>query len=410
MRAQSLRSPNRRRNRPETRRLLVAVAVATAIILGLFGRQPSRALAQNTEPVVAKTATLEAAIRTGLRTQYENTVLLESNQPVPLLLDCNAPSFSSFDQRVRWSCDRGQVDLEATGLRNQFYPPAQSAVSTVEARIQFYQREARQPKPVVMFEHSVTLRAISPSPGSLLHNSEIGGFNMGEYADPTDPNAQRGDDVRLSPEQFLPPRAFYLVDDESRQLAISRYFRLGDFALDNPWFSLGKRQYIALDPGLVRKIEDLVDELKRSGLPGEKIRFICAFRPPSCTKGPFGQGGGEPLDQPFSLHLYGKAVDLVLDADGDQRLDDLDGDGRLSVRDTIPLIRCVNALDRRYRAQKLPLYGSLAVYEQHTFQHPSVRSPYVHIAIGGHLDQQGNLLRSPAKWPDTGEPIDWDKL
>jgi hypothetical protein len=80
------------------------------------------------------------------------------------------------------------------------------------------------------------------------------------------------------------------------------------------------------------------------------------------------------------------------------------------VRDTIPLIHCVNILDRRYRTQKIPLYGGAGIYDHHDFWERPVQSPYVHTDVRGFLDEDGTLIRWPRTWPDTGELISWGKL
>lgn len=352
---------------------------------------------------------LDMTIRTSLPSRYETTVLLENTAPVPLLLEYNASALANYEQRVRWRSDHGRIEREETALRNRFFPPSESAVSTIEAEVAFYAKREGKTLPTPIFTQTATLRVISPTPGRLLRNGEIGGFKIGDYPDPSAPGLRKNSYAALYPEKFFPPRAFYLVDDTSRDLRISRHRWLRDFALDYPWFSLGKRQYIALDYGLVRKAEDLIEEMNRAGLPGEKISIIYGFRPPAYNRDRAAQDDTESFEAPFSFHQYGKALDFILDADGDGRLDDLDGDGRVTVRDTAPIIRCVNALDRRYRSQGMPLYGGAGLHDHHNFRERPVQSPYVHMDVRGFLDEKGEMIRWPATWPDTGQPIAWGK-
>jgi hypothetical protein len=391
-------------------RLAAAVFLAAALLAGC------EAVAAGAVPPVKGTIVdFTMIIRTSLPSQYENTLLLENNEPVALLLDFQAPRLAGCEQRLHWRCDYGRLERAESELRNRFFPPATATVTTIEAELGFYPRRDGQTLPTPLLTNKAALHVISPSPGSLLQAGEMDGCRIGDYLDPTDLLIRRkynldGSYAVLHPERFLTPRAFYLVDDASRNLRISRHFRLGDFALDYPWFSLGKRQYMALDYGLVRKLEELVDEMNRAGLPGDKIRLIYGFRPPAFSIERNIQEGDQSLKAPFSLHLYGKAVDFILDADGDLRLDDLDHDGQITVRDTLPLIRCVNSLDRRYRVKGSPLFGGAGVAAHHDFPERRVQSPYVHVDTGGFLDEKGNLIRWPEKWPDTGERIDWDRL
>jgi len=362
-----------------------------------------------------KTLDVRVSIQTPLFTQYKTTVFLENRNPVPLVLEYNLPKRPAFDIKIRWSCDRGILERTEATLRNRFFPPPRSAVSTVEAELALYPQQSGERTKIPVLRETAKLRIISPSPSILLRNGVLDGFRIGRYLNPADPKVQKEFDLSHSwamiyPEKFLPPRFFYLVDEESRDLPISAHLHLGDFALDYPWFSLGKRQYIALDYGLVRKIEDLIEELDKAGLPGEKIRFIYGFRPPSYNIGRIESDGRKSLKAPFSFHQYGKAVDFILDADNDLRLDDLDGDGRITVRDAGVLVHYVNVLDRKYRDRAVPLYGGAGIYDHHDFWERPVQTPYVHMDVRGFLDEEGRLIRWPKNWPDTGEPIDWENL
>jgi len=350
------------------------------------------------------------AIRTSLATQYETTLFLESNAPVPLVLEYDPPVVENLEQRVRWRCDRGYLEQEEATLRTRFFPPSRSALCTIEAEVGFYPKRTGGTSPTPVYSRKATLRVLSPSPGSLFQNGELDGFRIGKYLNPSGAEGRKTPHVALHPERFLPPNAFYLVDDQTRDLRVSRHLRLGDFALDFPWFSLGKRQYIALDYRLVRKIEDLIDELNRAGLPGESFRMICGFRPPSYNLDRIAQDGGESLKAPFSLHQYGRAVDFILDADGDLRLDDLNRDDKVTVRDTAVIVHHINVLDRRYRSQGVPLYGGVGIYDHHDFWERPVQTPYIHMDTRGFLDEEGGLIRWPAQWPDGGGPIAWSKL
>jgi len=388
--------------------VVAAVAPLTRAVFFLGGSGAASAAAIRSGKGISLDVAL--AIRTSLPTQYETTVLLENNEPVPLRLEYGAPDVTGYEQRVQWRCDRGRLEREDAPARNRFFPPSRSGVATIEVELGFYPRRDGKTLETSLFGNKATLRVISPSPATLLRNGEIDGFKIGDYLDPSGPGVRKTTYAALYPEKYLPPPAFYLVDDATRDLRISRHLRLGDFALDYPWFSLGKRQYIALDYGLVRKFEDLIDELNRAGLPGDKFRIIYGFRPPAYNTDRIAQDGGESLKAPFSMHQYGKALDFILDANGDLKMDDLDGDGKVTVRDAAVLVHYVNILDRRYRSQGVPLYGGAGIYDHHDFWERPVQSPYVHIDTRGFLDEDGNLIRWPAVWPDTKEPIAWGKL
>ncbi len=355
----------------------------------------------------AARATPDMAIVASLPGQYKTTLLLENSEPVALRLRGMPQPSGGSAPRVIWRCDRGRLERTESSGENRFTPPPVSCVSTIEAELNV---SAAKPGAAAPPAAKAILRVISPSPGRLLKNGVIDGFTLGEYLDPRAPGVSKDSYAAKHPDKFQPPRAFYLVDDASRDLPVSPHFKLGDFALDYPWFSLGKRQYIALDLGLLRKMEDLIAEFNRAGLPGDSIRIIYAFRPPAYNSSSIAKDGAESLKAPFSVHQYGKALDIILDADGDLQLDDLDGDGKVTVRDTIPMMRCVNALDRRYRSEKIPLYGGAGLYDHHDFWERPVQTPYVHVDVRGFLASDGTLIRWPAQWPDTKETIVWSKM
>ena len=413
-RATNRRNPEGRRDGSAPAR--AAVVIAAALCCVAIARASAEAISSGAaRPAKGVSAEIALAIRTSLPAQYETTVLLEDRDAVSLLLEYEAPVRGGYEQRVRWWCDGGRLEHEDSLVRNRFYPPLRAAVSTIQAELGLYPRQAGRTAKIPAFKKNAVLRVISSSPGMLLHDGEIDGFRIGRYLDPTDPEIRKEFNVANSwaliyPERFLRPSGFYLVDETSHDLRISRHFRLGDFALDYQWFSLGKRQYIALDYGLVRKMEDLVDELNRAGLPGDKIVIIYAFRPPAYNTDRVVRDSEQSLKAPFSFHQYGKAVDFILDADGDLRLDDLDGDGRITVRDAAALAHYVNVLDRRYRARAVLLYGGAGIYDHHDFWERPVQTPYVHMDVRGFLDENGHLIRWPSEWPDTGEPIAWGKL
>jgi hypothetical protein len=422
-----LKLPHHRRNpRPRTDTIALKVSTGIALTAVLLAAcvwtacNETDISAASREPappprLKGTTVDLQVSIQTSLPTQYESNVLLEDGDPVPLVLEYRALRVAGYEVRVRWWCDQGRVEREEGVLRNRFYPPTRSGISTINAEVSFHPKQKGRTLKIAAFNERASLKVLSPLDGHFLRNGEIDGFHVGEYLDPNSPETAKKFDLtdswaRIYPNRFLAPTSFYLVDDSTRDFQIARHQRLGDHALHYPWFSLGKRQYIALDTGLVRKIEDLIDELNRAGLPGDRIRFIYAFRPPAYNSSRILRDAGESLKAPFSLHQYGKAVDLILDADGDDRIDDLNKDGQITVRDAAALAHYVNLLDRRYRDQGLPLYGGAGIYDHHDFWERPAQTPYVHMDVRGFLDQNGHLIRWPAEWPDTGTRIEWGKM
>jgi hypothetical protein len=401
---------------PAIAALAMAAGAAYAVVWAL--QAPVRPAAVTARATAAparagEMANLAPVLRADGAPQYQNVVLMADGKPITLRLEFEPPRSASLEPRITWRCDRGRLESNEGATENRFTPPAKSEVATVEAEVSFYPKSLDKKPAGAAMTRSASLKIISPTPGSMLRNGVLDGFKIGQYLDPRTTKPKKGHPpsyANLYPDRFLKPDSFYLVDDASRDLRVSEHLRLGDYALDYPWFSLGKRQYIALDYSLVRKYEDLIADLNRAGLQGDKLVLIYGFRSPDYNDSRIEQDGGKTLKALFSMHQYGRAMDLILDADGDLKMDDLDGDGRITVRDAAVLMHYVNILDRRYRDQKTPLYGGAGLYDHHDFWERPVQSPYVHIDTRAFLSGEGNLVRWPGEWPDTRQPIEWGKI
>lgn len=334
--------------------------------------------------------------------------LLPDNRAVSLVVGVSGPGGADVDPtlgRFTWrlASGRGRLIPFNDGTECRFLPEAGSAEATV-VEVRFSLAEAPQRGrliPPVSAEH-------------LDAEGRLFGFELGHWPDPQDAAHLRAlggyEWVRLHPAAYRPPQWFYPVTRANKEWPISRHVRLGDFAMDHPWFSLGMPQWVAIDPLLVAKLEDLADLLHGAGIAFERFTFIYGFRSPAYNLGRIERDQDETLKSPFSMHMYGRAADILIDTDGDLRLDDLDRDGQITVRDAAVLMHYVNELDRRYRAQGDPRVGGAGLYDHHDFFERPVQSPYVHVDVRGYLAEDGTLIRWPARWPDSGEPIRWGQL
>lgn len=393
--------------------LTLSIAAAIAALL-FFDTKPTQGRAVGS--VRGETLDLAVDLETDLPDFGGTALLMRSRKPLPVTLRVTTSARDRMDMRIRWQCTNGAMEESEGVLRNRFLPPPGAAVGTIQATVSLHVKGSDRASKIPVMERTAVLKVLVPISADYLRNGSLDGFEIGDYPNPRDPSLRDKFDLSnsyavLYPEKFLRPEVFYRVDDESRDLYISRRLKLGDYTLDYPWFSLGKRQYVAIDPSLLQKFEDLIDALNRAGLPGEKFKIIYGFRPPAYNLGRAEKDGNETLKAPFSLHQYGKALDIILDADNDMRMDDLDGDGKITVRDAAVLMHHVNILDRNYRDKGIPLYGGAGLYDHHDFWERPVQSPYLHFDIRGFLEEQtGYLIRWPKTWPDTGETIRWSKI
>ncbi|GAB4314386.1 MAG: hypothetical protein Kow0059_06150 [Candidatus Sumerlaeia bacterium] len=314
------------------------------------------------------------------------------------------------DETWQWSATAGSFSA-VFGPETEWRPPPLSTTAAVT--VTYTCRVRQRPGLFARYKpFSVQATAariiVTATPGRLLRDGVLDGYRLGVYPDPEAPEFRASAAlVRRQPESYRPPDAFYKVTEDNFSIRLSKHFRLGDYALHYPWFSLGLPQYIALDPALVLKIEDLIALMQQNGFPqADHIAVIYPFRPPAYNLGMIEQDRDESLKAVFSMHQYGKAIDLIIDADADLVMDDLNADGVSDVHDALLIARFVNILDRRYLAAGDRRLGGAGVYPAHDF-HERRPSPYIHIDVRNYTGEAGRLIRWPSRLPD-GSPLEWE--
>jgi hypothetical protein len=126
---------------------------------------------------------------------------------------------------------------------------------------------------------------------------------------------------------------------------------------------------------LLDKLELIRDALAAAGRT-PAVRVMSGFRTPQYNALGVGPLGGRARD---SRHMYGDAADIYVDADRDGRMDDLDRDGRVTIRDA----RWLAALAGRVEAEHPDIRGGIGVYRA-----TSAHGPFVHVDVRG----------TPARW------------
>jgi uncharacterized protein YcbK (DUF882 family) len=171
--------------------------------------------------------------------------------------------------------------------------------------------------------------------------------------------------------RYAPPELLIEVTRQNQDFAVSEHFRLRNFLTKdqaNVW-----PKYLVLDLRLVDKLELVLQELRAMGYQGKGLHVMSGFRTPQYN------GPGEGGRARFSRHTYGDAADVWLDDDGDGQMDDLDGNGRVDVKDAAVLASAVDRVEQRVPG----LVGGYGVYRANR-----VHGPFVHIDVRG----------TPARW------------
>jgi uncharacterized protein YcbK (DUF882 family) len=166
---------------------------------------------------------------------------------------------------------------------------------------------------------------------------------------------------------YFNPDGFVEVTPANQGLRLSTHFTLGDFVTHDQESTWPK--YMVLEERLIDKLELVLQELAGRGFRADRAVVLSGFRAPYYND----RGAGEGMAR-ASRHMFGDAADLIVDSDGDGRMDDLDGDGRVSIDDTGVLIRALAAVEARYPE----LRGGLGTYAA-----TGPRGPFAHIDVRG---------------------------
>ncbi|MFK7914763.1 MAG: D-Ala-D-Ala carboxypeptidase family metallohydrolase [Pseudomonadales bacterium] len=154
-------------------------------------------------------------------------------------------------------------------------------------------------------EHQLTLRVFTLTPFSATQQTELRGYPIGRYPH----SSRRG---------YRQPSGLLAVTEEMFSEPLSEHFTLGQFVTasrtgtNQPHFAL-------VTTALLETLEHLLTTLRNKGWSGATLTILSGYRTPLHNA----RVGGAAT----SRHIYGDAVDLIADADGDGAMDDLNEDG-----------------------------------------------------------------------------------
>ena len=168
--------------------------------------------------------------------------------------------------------------------------------------------------------------------------------------------------------RYAPPLGFIRVTPENESTLVSKRFRLSDFLTHDQQSVWPK--VLVLSVPLLDKLELIGNELERRGLPA-LLRIMSGFRTPQYNAHGVGPKGGRARE---SRHMYGDAADVIVDANGDGVMDDLNGDGKVTIRDA----RVLFAVAEGVEVEHPRLVGGLSAYRA-----TPAHGPFVHIDARG---------------------------
>ncbi len=163
-------------------------------------------------------------------------------------------------------------------------------------------------------------------PATAIDDELLNGYRMG----PSPPGHHR------FPELYHAPVGFIEVTEELLDTPLSPHFTLRQFLCKQ---HSEYPKYIALKESLLVLLEGLLAAVRERGYPAQTFGVISGYRTPWYNK--------KIGNVANSRHVYGDAMDLYIDVDGDRNMDDLDGDGDQDLQDVVLLAEIADQYMRR---------------------------------------------------------------
>lgn len=162
---------------------------------------------------------------------------------------------------------------------------------------------------------------------------------------------------------FTKPRGFIIATPDNLDTPVSPRYTLRDFA---PRSMEGFPKYTVLLEELLVKLELLTDLVKSRGVKCDRLSVFSGYRPPAHNwRVERGRN---------SAHIYGGAADIIIDANNDGRLDDLNHDGQSNRKDAKLLASYVDELEAKHPE----LVGGVGWYSR-TRSHGA----FIHVDVRG---------------------------
>lgn len=175
---------------------------------------------------------------------------------------------------------------------------------------------------------------------------------------------------RVSSSAYANPSDFIEVTPANEDTYVSEHFRLRDFLTHDQATVWPK--YLVLREALLDKLELVLQDLARHGIDTHHVLVLSGFRTPAYNLA-LGDESGRARE---SRHQYGDAADIIIDGDGDGRMDDLNLDGRIDQGDVRVIERAVERVEHKYP----DLAGGLGLYDA-----MGPHGPFAHIDVRGEV-------------------------
>jgi hypothetical protein len=193
-------------------------------------------------------------------------------------------------------------------------------------------------------------------PAHKMNGQYLDGFKIGSY--PNIPADKK--------EHYSKPTGFLKIEKSLLNLNLTPHFKMNQFVTNQ---SNKFPQYIVLQESLLLKLEYFLEEVNKAGYKADTFGIVSIYRSPY-----FNKKLGNNTD--FSRHLFGDAADIYIDHSGNQWMDDLNGDGNSTIKDSNILFDLAVKFDQKEKFSQLQ--GGVCSYKGN-----GVRGPFLHIDSRG---------------------------
>ncbi|MEP5766032.1 MAG: D-Ala-D-Ala carboxypeptidase family metallohydrolase [Halieaceae bacterium] len=193
------------------------------------------------------------------------------------------------------------------------------------------------------------------TPREQVSDGKLNGYEIGPYPPP-----------RSKRPNYEPPPGFIEVTRENIDTRLSPHFTLRQF--------LCKQQseypkYVVIQESLLLLLEGLLLDVRAAGFAVDSFGIISGYRTPWYNR--------KIGNVRYSRHVYGDAMDIFIDVDGNGRMDDLNNDGMHNQKDIDRFFQIVDNF--KARPENASLVGGVGHYNK-TSRHGG----FVHIDTRGY--------------------------
>jgi hypothetical protein len=194
-------------------------------------------------------------------------------------------------------------------------------------------------------------------PATEVRSGLLNGYRIGSYpATPLNGNPM-----------YLPPPGFIEVTKENEETRLSPHFRLKQFVCKEDTTKQYPK-YVLFKERLPLKLEAVLERVNAMGFAVDTLHVMSAYRTPY-----YNHAIG---DVTYSMHQWGSAADIYVDPRKNDRMADLNHDGRVDTQDSKFLY---DDIERMLASKDLARFqGGMGFYPG-TSAHP----PFVHVDVRG---------------------------